>query len=596
MATKLEFIGTLPIFANLSEAARTAVAAIATEYAFKPNAVIAYQRDVANSLYIVKEGRLFAKGLDAGGRAREGLTRTYEPRQSFDDLWLFVPGVHPATVKGSTGAGGTSNPDDEGRLLIIPGPAFHKLLEEFPVIIDQLAPRDDGEVHYGLSDAAWQEARKLKLHRQVKASSAAALMAEERLEFFARRSLWLLAGRLAVPVLLVLVAAIILILTPTDTGLQRALKIGAPLVLTLIGLSWFFLRWIDWRGDYFVITNRHLTHHEFDLRHFRIRLIKIPIGQVQTVEVLKPSFLATFFNVGTARVTTAAAAGKVLFDFIDRPGRVKDVLERLVGQYRAVESAQTQALMRQSIEKHFGVDSPLKAADAGGPAPVRAAPRPESFFARLQRRYGWRVEDGNTITYRKSLFVLFKRIAWPALVLTVVIGLSVLALYLDVTPWIVILAAVAFGFGDLLWFIWQAEDWRNDIFQVTDRFVIDIDRAPFGFGESRKQAPISNIQNVNATRPGFLATLFNFGFVSIDTAGAAADIVFEYVPNPEVIQSDIFQRLDEFRQQQRVREGSARREEYALLIDVYRQAMEQQRIPQRTPPGYTEEESNQQAP
>ena len=596
MATKLEFIGTLPIFANLSEAARAAVAAVATEYSFKPNAVIAYQRDVANSLYIVKEGRLFAKGLDASGRAREGLTRYYEPGQSFNDLWLFVPGVHPATVKGSTGARGTSAPDDEGRLLIIPGPAFHKLLEEYPIIIDQLAPRDDGETHYGLSDAAWQEARKMKLRRQVRASSAAALMPEERLEFFARRSVWLLVGRLAMPVVLVLAAVIILVLMPTNTGLQRALKVGGPLALTLTGLVWFFLRVIDWRGDYFVITNRHMTHHEFDLRHFRIRLVKIPIGQVQTVEVLKPTFLANLFNFGTARVTTAAAAGKVLFDFIDQPGRVKDVLERLLGQYRAVESAQTQALMRQSIEKHFGVDSPLKLADAGGPAPARARPRPEGFFARLGRRYGWRVEEGNTITYRKSLFVLLKRIAAPVLVLVAVIGLSILALYLDVIPWVVVLAAVVFGFGDLLWLIWQIEDWRNDIFQLTDRFVIDIDRSPFGFGESRKQAPISNIQNVNADRPGFLPTLFNYGFVSIDTAGAAADIVFEYVPNPEVIQSDIFQRLDEFRQQQRVREGSARREEYALLIDVYRQAMEQQRIPQRTPSGTSEEESNQPAP
>lgn len=597
MATKLEFIGTLPIFANLSEAARAAVAAITTEYSFKPNAVIAYQRDVANSLYIVKEGRLFAKGLDANGRARENLTRYYEPGQYFDDLWLFVAGVHPATVKGSTGARGTSDPDDEGRLLILPGPAFHKLLEDYPIIIDQLAPRDDGEVHYGLSDAAWQEARKVKLRRQVRASQAAALMPEERLEFFARRSLWLLAGRLVMPIILVLVAIIVLVIMPTDTGLQQAIKLGAPLLLTLIGLVWLFLRLIDWRGDYFVITNRHMTHHEFDLRHFRIRLVKIPIGQVQSVEVLKPSFLATFFNVGTARVTTAAAAGKVVFDFIDHPDHVKDVLERLSSQYRAVESAQTQSLMRQSIEKHFGAESPLKTADAGPAlARARAPQRPEGFFAGLRRRYGWRVEEGNTITYRKSIFILLKRIAAPVVVLTLVAVLTVVALYVDVTPWVVLLAAVIFGFSDLLWLIWQVEDWRNDIFQVTDRFVIDIDRSPFGFGESRKQASISNIQNVNADRPGFLPTLFNYGFVSIDTAGSPSDIVFEYVPNPEVVQSDIFQRLDEFRQQQRVREGSARREEYALLIDVYRQAMEQQRIPQRTPPGFNEEENNQSAP
>ena len=585
MATKLELIAQLPIFHDLSDAAKAAVARIATEYAFTRNAVVAYQRDVANSLYIVKEGRLYARGLDANGRAREGLTRYYEPQQYFQDIWLFVPGVHAATVKGSS---------EEGRVLIIPGPAFHKLLENYPAIIDELAPRDDGDVHYGLSEPAWLEAQKLKLRQQVRASSAGAMLPEERLEYFARRSMWLLIGRLLLPLFLLMAAVIVFFVMPTDTGLQRALKFGAPALLALVGLVWFVLRYIDWRGDYFVISNRHLTHHEFELRHFRVRLIKIPIGKIQTVEVLKPSFLANFFNVGTARVTTAAAAGKVLFDYIDRPNEVKEVLERLVGQYRSVESAQTQALMRQSLEKHFGVESPLKPTDPGSPPPAPAR-RPDSFFAGLAHRFAWRVEEGNTITYRKSLFVLAKRIALPLLGLLLVVVFIVGALYLDVTPWLIVLVSLAFGLGDMAWLVWQAEDWRNDIFQVTDRFVVDIDRTPFGFGESRKQAPISNIQNVNATRPNFLATLFNYGFVSIDTAGAAADIVFEYVPNPEVIQSDIFQRLDEFRLQQRAREGSERREEYALLIDVYRQAEEQRRIPERTPREYAENQ-DQQAP
>ena len=581
MANKLEFIATLPIFADLSDAAQAAVARVATEYSFKQNAVIAYQRDVAGSLTIVKEGRLFARGLDANGIVRE--TRSYTPGQYFNDLWLFVPGIHSATVKGA----------EDGRLLIIAGPAFVKLLQDFPAIVDQLAPRDSDGTRYGLSDAAWLEAQKLKLRRQVRASSADALLPEERLEYFARRSLWLLAGRLLMPILLVLLGLVALIFMPTDTGLQRALKYGAPIVLTLIGAVWFALRLIDWRGDYFIITNRHLTHHEFELRRFRVRLVKIPIGQVQTVEVLKPSLLANLFNVGSARVTTAAVAGNVLFDNIDRPVKVKDVLERLTGLYRSVESAQTQAVMRQSIEKHFGMEMPLKTEDEAKP-PARVQ-RPDNFFTRLRQRYGWRVVEGNTITYRKSLFILIKRTAVPGLILLGLLIFAGFGIYLDMTPWVVALVVIIGGFADLLALVWQIEDWRNDVFQLTDRFVIDIDRTPFGFGESRKQAAISNIQNVDAARPGFLPTLFNYGFVSIDTAGAKSDIVFDYVPNPELIQSDIFQRLDDFRRQQRINEGSARREEYALLIDVYRQAMEQNRIPQRTPPDYTDEQ-NQQTP
>ncbi len=571
MTEKRDFLAELPLFANLGEAALDAIARITVEYAFEEGAVIAYQRDVANKLYIVKHGRLFARAIDNNGIARE--TYSYLPGTCFNDMWLFVPGVHSATVKGA----------EDGRLFVIESAPFVQLLKQYPAIIDGLAPREEEETRYGLSDSAWIEAQKLKFRpRRVSNSASGAMLPEERLELFARRSWWFLLGRLLLPFMLVLVAAAILIATPTDTPLERTVKVGIPVILTLIGLILFLLRLIDFRADYFIITNRHLTHHEFELRQFRIHLVKVPISQVQTVEILKPSFLANLFNIGTARVTTAAVAGIVLFDNIDNPIAVKNILERLSGQYKSLESAQTQAVMRQSIEKHFGLDPQLTPADGNAPPP-RVAPPPPSFFATFGRRFGWRVVEGNTITYRKSLFILLRQVALPLLVFIALGALGGLGIYLDVTPWVLALIVGGIGFINLLWFIWQFENWRNDIFQLNDRFVLDVDRKPFGFGESRKQAAISNIQNVDASRPGFLPTIFNYGFVSIDTAGSQSDIVFDYVPNPELIQSDIFQRIDEARRLQRIQEGSSRRQEYALLLDVYRQAMEQHRIPQRTP-------------
>lgn len=573
MTDKLEFLTELPIFADLSPAALDAVARITREYAFDDDAVIAYQRDIANRLFIVKEGRLFAKALDNNGITRE--TYSFLPKQYFNEHWLFVPGVHSATIKGKGAEG--------GRLYVIEGPEFIQLLKRYPSIIDELAPREEDDIHYGLSDDAWIEAQKLKLRpRRTSSSAAGAMLPDERIELFTRRSWWFLLGRLIPPAIIVLVAAIILIITPTDTQLERVVKIGLPILMTLIGLIIFLLRLIDFRADYFIITNKHLTHHEFELRHFRIHLVKVPIGQVQTVEIMKPTLLANLFNIGTARVTTAAVAGVVLFDNIDNPVTVKKTLERLTGQYKSLESAQTQAVMRQSIEKHFGLSPQLTSAEGNvAAAPIRL---PQGgFWHDLRKRFGWRVVDGNTITYRKSLFILLRQVALPLLGLIVLGVLAGLGIYLDLSPWVLGLGLGGGGFVVLLWFIWQLENWRNDIFQLTDRFVLDVDRKPFGFGESRKQAAIANIQNVDATRPGFLPTIFNYGFVSIDTAGSQSDIVFDYVPNPELIQSDIFARIDESRRQQRISEGSSRRQEYALLLDVYRQAMEQQRIPQRTP-------------
>ncbi len=131
--------------------------------------------------------------------------------------------------------------------------------------------------------------------------------------------------------------------------------------------------------------------------------------------------------------------------------------------------------------------------------------------------------------------------------------------------------------------LWRYENWRNDLFQVTDRDVIDIDRKPFGFGESRKQAPLDNIQNVTAERPGFFATVFDYGNVHIETAGAGADIIFDKIPRPSMVLSDIFRRLDENQEKRRRKDGEIRREEYAVLLDVYKQELERDRIPRRMP-------------
>lgn len=585
MTDKREFLAKLPIFAKLSETSLEVIARITREYAFPQNAVIAYQRDVGHRFYIVKEGRLYARALDHNGIVRDADTKSYLPEQYTSDLWLFAPTIHAATI---VGKGPDPNSEEGGRLYVIEGPEFVQLLRRFPAIIDELAPREEEGTRYGLSDLAWIEAQKLKLRpRRVKSSVGGALLPEERLELFTRRSLWFLVGHLILPTLLIIAAAVVLFITPTDTGLEQAVKVGVPVLLTLIGLVMGLIRLLDFRADYFIITNRHLTHHEFELRHFRILLVKVPIGQVQTVEILKPSFLANLFNIGTARVTTAAVTGAVLFDNIENPAAVKETLERLTTQYKSQESAQTQAAMRQSIEKHFGVQPQLTTTD---PTATPAAPPPQRVlpFAGLRSRFGWRVVEGNVITYRKSLFILLRQLAAPLLIFIGLAVLGGLGVYMDVTFWVTGLVVGILGFANFIFFIWQLENWRNDIFQLTDRFVLDVDRKPFGFGESRKQTAISNITNVGANRPGFLPTLFNYGFVNIDTAGASAEIVFDYVPNPELIQGDIFARIDEARRQQRVQEGSVRRQEYALLLDVYRQAMEQHRIPQRTPTDFEE--------
>ena len=86
---------------------------------------------------------------------------------------------------------------------------------------------------------------------------------------------------------------------------------------------------------------------------------------------------------------------------------------------------------------------------------------------------------------------------------------------------------------------------------------------------------------MNADRPGLIPTIFNFGDVIIETAGATADITFESVPSPSVIK--FWFSISKEQQKKRFADGERRRKEYAVLLDVYKQAEEQGRLPRRTP-------------
>ena len=91
MTTKLQFLADHPIFADLMDDELLALNQLAREYSFEADSVIAYQRDVADSMYLVRDGRLYAKEVDDLGIVRDGNTRQYGPNDFFGAQW-FRPG------------------------------------------------------------------------------------------------------------------------------------------------------------------------------------------------------------------------------------------------------------------------------------------------------------------------------------------------------------------------------------------------------------------------------------------------------------------------------------------------------------------------
>lgn len=561
--TKAQFLKTLDIFSELDEDELLDLADIVDEYEFEDKAMVAYQRDVADKLYIVERGRLFASQMDNRGVVLS--SQSYFAGDYFEDSWLFAVQAHENTVRAA----------EDGRLYVIEQDKFLQFLADYPYLTDYLH----------LSDEARAIADTTTVSQPRRRTSELSLLPDEHVRFMKRRTIWLLFLELILPFILFFFWTGVVLYFFSLSGTLTALAVGLPALLLAAFTIW---RTLDWANDYFVITDKHLIHHEYSLRRFQININKIPVDQIQSVEIEKPSLLANILNTGSARITTSAQSGAIRFDYIDNPYVVADIINDLGDQARAVGAGQSQMDMREALEAHFEAEPAYRKLEQESDEdeeewdyePMRPIDYLLDGLSLITHRLGnifrTRSIEGNIITYHKHPITLIRKTWW---IMLISLGLFAGAIFVQSTTFKLILTGL--WLITLLIFIWFFLDWRNDLYQLTDRYVYDIDRLPFGFGESKKQADIGNIQNVNAEKPGLLATIFNYGFVHIETAGASPNIVFERVSNPGRAQSDIFQRRDELKRKQEVNQMKGQRNEIATMLDVFHQAQQAGRIPDR---------------
>jgi CRP-like cAMP-binding protein len=562
-----DFLGELEIFAQLEDEELEDLASITNEYEFDDGATLAYQRDIAEEFIILVEGRLFVSQVDGQGVVRD--TRSYFPGEYIGDTWLFEARAHPGTIQGV----------EAGRILTISRKDFFDYIQDYEELVDYL----------NLSDEAEEVVGQMKLRSDDEKPRDLSLTTEEQILFWERRSIWNLFVQIILPVVVFLGWTLFILLYASLPSTWAALVIMLPGLLAGLIVVW---RTADWANDYFIITNKHLVHHEYSLRGFQVVVIKIPMDQVQSVEIEKPSLFATLLGVGTARITTSAVTGSIRFDWIDNPQEVVAIVNQQREQALEVDAGQTQAELRAALDGHYNNDPGYRRVEA--PEDVLdydySYERPMDVgdylsaglrggIWRISHIFSTRLVVDDVITYRKHPFTLLTRTWWQWLAF---FGLLVFSVWAESPVISSVMAVLAFLM--FLWLTWRYLDWRNDLFQLTSRYVLDIDRLPFGFGESSKQAELGNVQNVNASRPGFVATVLNFGNVSIETAGTSPDIVFEKVSNPSQIQSDIFERREAFLAGQRAGDRELRRKEFAVMLDVYQQAQETGRLPRRTAP------------
>ncbi len=179
------------------------------------------------------------------------------------------------------------------------------------------------------------------------------------------------------------------------------------------------------------------------------------------------------------------------------------------------------------------------------------------------------------IVYRKHWFVLVRK-SWLPILIVAAMSFAIFSTILPIFGGRIAsmafpaqLALVALALSPVLWLVWRYENWRNDYYVIASDRLIDVDKLPFGFRSSVKEAPIASVQNISMTMPNPLAATLDFGDVIIETAGREGALTFENVHHPRDVMEQLSTRVDAYHQSRKHIEREQRQSEMVDWFKTY---------------------------
>ncbi len=129
--------------------------------------------------------------------------------------------------------------------------------------------------------------------------------------------------------------------------------------------------------------------------------------------------------------------------------------------------------------------------------------------------------------------------------------------------------------------IYEAEDWRNDIYVITNDQLIDRNKKPLG-REDVRTANLGNIETIRFEQKGLWALLFNFGTVFVRVG--VQELPFSNIYNPSEVQRELFRRIAERENKRQQEAMRIERERVADWIGAYYEVVSEKDGQQENPP------------
>ena len=540
--TILSYLKNIPLFKALREEDEADLVELhylvrithAVEYATGDKLFL--QGDPADKLYIVTQGKVRLTRYDREGIPR--FLRDVGPGEYFGETGLIIGDFHDASAQALTTT----------EILYLEQEEFQKLLKERPRL-----------------------RRRLKLspevaHRQ-KAPAFSWLRSDELIVYAVQRHWAYLGRKLFIPILLegIIVAIALALLNANLSGLAIPLLIG--LLALFIYTIW---EWLNWKNDYFVLTTQRVVHYEEEWPIFR-HLEEAPLENIQDVHLIRSGVTPTLFDYGDLILQTAGETVKIDLNGIPNPNAMREKIFQQIERNRAQAVLQSRTKITETLQKRINLEAAPPTPEA---STVQATPVPRHMLLAAIRDYffppSWSVSpDGQSIVWRRYwLAGLFR---YSLLILATAVSLyegtrallSGKANEWETAIWLILMSGLS------LFFLWKLEDWRNDYFEITPARFIQIERKPFLLQESRRETTLDRIQNISFVVPNPIARIFQYGTVTLETAGTEGKFTLDYVRHPDKVQAEISKRQKDLRKRQAFAQAQQRQDELLSWFAAY---------------------------
>lgn len=511
------------------------------EVSFKAGEVVFTQGDVADAFYVIHSGKVDVIAINVLTGAERKLA-TLVPGDYFGERGVAQGATRSATVQAVT----------DVTLFKLSRDQFHTFIGRNPKIKPHLRVALQSRNYARSANFKW-------------------LREDEVVYLVTLRHRIFLLQMLAIPsaaMLAVLLAAAIMLWLKLPP-----IWLSAPLGVASVLLVWLRWNWVDFHNDWYVVTNQRVVDIDKIVLIYDSRA-EAPIQSV-TNTAIKTTEWGRQLGYGDVIVNTFS--GPITFHDVPNPQATADMVLEQVNRTRGQQRGMERDALKNSIRQAMGlpIPAPPKKAEEKSEEPMS-----RSTLNRLLKSIDIKVREqrGDTIIYHKHVYILLLSIGAPLAGIFAVIIIAALRLFnvfpfpdLLVTGLVALMLSLVLG--GVAWY--QYEDWKNDVYMVTNTQVFDIARKPFGV-EQRRAANLDAVMNVTYVRPSFIANLLNYGTVTL-TAGPGGEMKFFDVFDPLGVQQDIYRRREVLNTNKSIAAAKQRHEEIGTYMSVFYEIMEEER-------------------